>query len=98
MLKHWRFGLNEYLRAFSKTLFLKQLQILIPDLKITDLKPGRSGVRAMALDPEGNMVDDFAYEITENSLHVLNAPSPAATACLAIADDIVFLMKNKWNL
>jgi L-2-hydroxyglutarate oxidase len=44
------------------------------------------------------MVDDFAYEITENSLHVLNAPSPAATACLAIADDIVFLMKNKWNL
>ncbi len=98
MAKYWRFGLDEYRRAFSKSLFLKQLQRLLPDLKITDLKPGRSGVRAMALDANGNMIDDFAYEVTEGSIHVLNAPSPAATACLAIADDIVQLAKNSWKL
>lgn len=98
MAKHWRFGLAEYRRAFSKSLFLKQLQRLLPDLKLSDLKPGRSGVRAMALDAEGNMIDDFTYEVTEGSLHVLNAPSPAATACLAIADDIVQLAKNTWKI
>ncbi len=98
MAKHWRFGLEEYRRAFSKSLFLKQLQRLLPDLKLSDLKPGRSGVRAMALDANGNMIDDFAYEVTEGSIHVLNAPSPAATACLAIADDIVQLAKNSWNI
>ncbi len=96
--KHWRFGLAEYRRAFSKSLFLKQLQRLLPDLKLNDLKPGRSGVRAMALDVNGNMVDDFAYEVTPNSIHVLNAPSPAATACLAIADDILQLAKITWKL
>jgi len=98
MWKHWRFGWYEYRKAFSKSLFLKQLQRLLPSLTLGDLKPGRSGVRAMALDANGNMIDDFAYEITEHSLHVLNAPSPAATACLAIGDDIVNLAQNSWNL
>lgn len=82
--KHWRFGLNEYRRAFSKHLFLKQLQNLIPSLTMGDITPGRAGVRAMALNPDGSMVDDFLFEVTPRSIHVLNAPSPAATACLAI--------------
>ena len=82
--KHWRFGLDEYKRAFSKRLFLERLQRLIPDLTMSDIVPGRAGVRAMALDPEGNMIDDFKIVHSERSLHVLNAPSPAATACLAI--------------
>ena len=54
-----------------------------------EIKRGKSGVRAQALDKDGNLVDDFLIEETINSLHVINAPSPAATACLAIADEIV---------
>lgn len=88
-LKHWRFGLAEYRRAFSKRLFLKQLQRLIPDLTMADLTPGRSGVRAMALAPDGQMVEDFAWETHSGAIHVLSAPSPAATACLVIGGEIV---------
>ena len=63
-----------------------------------EIKRGKSGVRAQALDKDGNLVDDFLIEETINSLHVINAPSPAATACLAIADEIVkrVLIKNKY--
>ena len=86
--KHWRFGLDEYKRAFSKRLFLNRLQKMIPSLEMDDLKPGRAGVRAMALDPNGEMVDDFNIIHHENALHVLNAPSPAATAGLAIGTAI----------
>ncbi|HNR18503.1 MAG TPA: L-2-hydroxyglutarate oxidase [Bacteroidia bacterium] len=82
--KHWRFGLDEYKRAFSKRLFLERLQRLIPTLEMDDITPGRAGVRAMALDPDGNMIDDFKIEYHNNAIHVLNAPSPAATAALAI--------------
>lgn len=86
--KHWKYGLEEYKRAFSKKLFLKTLQRLIPSLTMEDLKPGRAGVRAMALGEDGAMIDDFKIEYTGNSIHVLNAPSPAATASLAIGDQI----------
>jgi L-2-hydroxyglutarate oxidase len=86
--KHWRFGLNEYRRAFSKKLFLKTLQRIIPSLTMDDLTPGRAGVRAMALDPYGDMIDDFKIEYRDHSIHVLNAPSPAATACLAIGSEV----------
>lgn len=86
--KHWRFGLDEYRRAFSKRLFLERLQKLIPSLEMDDITPGRAGVRAMALDPDGNMIDDFKIEYHGNALHVLNAPSPAATACLAIGNAV----------
>ncbi len=82
--KHWRHGLDEYRRAFSKKLFLSQLQRLIPSLEMDDLQPGRAGVRAMALDPNGEMIDDFKIEYRQDSIHVLNAPSPAATSALAI--------------
>lgn len=86
--KHWQHGLDEYRRAFSKPRFLKTLQRLIPSLTIADITPGRAGVRAMALQPDGAMVDDFAFAETERSIHVLNAPSPAATACLAIGSEL----------
>ena len=87
--KHWRFGLDEYKRAFSKRLFLKQLQGMCPSLSMEDIKPGRSGVRAMALGDNGDVIDDFKIEYQDRSIHVLNAPSPAATACLAIGDEVM---------
>ena len=82
------FGINEYRRAFSKRLFLKTLQRLVPSLTLEDLKPGRSGVRALLLAENGDTRDDFRIETTDRSIHVLNAPSPAATASLAIGDHI----------
>ena len=85
------FGINEYRRAFSKRLFLKTLQRLVPSLTLEDLKPGRSGVRALLLAENGDTRDDFRIETTERSIHVLNAPSPAATASLAIGDHIADL-------
>jgi (S)-2-hydroxyglutarate dehydrogenase len=87
--KHWRYGIEEYRRAFSKKLFLSQLQRLIPSLEMADLAKERAGVRAMALSDTGNMIDDFKIEYKQNGIHVLNAPSPAATACLAIGNEVV---------
>lgn len=96
--KHWRFGLDEYKRAFSKKLFLNRLQGLIPSLTMEDIRPGRAGVRAMALGTDGEMIEDFKIEYRNNSIHVLNAPSPAATACLAIGEDIAEMAKKRFNL
>lgn len=98
LLDNFDFALNEYKRAFSKKLFHKQLQRLIPSLEITDLKPGRAGVRAMALKPDGKMIDDFKIEYKDNSLHVLNAPSPAATAALAIGEEVRMMAQKHFNL
>tara|TARA_R110001606_G_C15368135_1_gene649240 strand:- start:940 stop:2148 length:1209 start_codon:yes stop_codon:yes gene_type:complete len=86
---YWKIGLGEYKRAFSKKRFLTSLQRLVPNLKMEDINKGKSGVRAQALSNDGNLVDDFLIKKTKNSLHIINAPSPAATACLAIADEIV---------
>ena len=93
--QHWQMGLHEQQRAWSKPLFLKALQKLIPDLKSEDIVRSRSGVRAMTLRKSGEMVDDFEFAQHGNNLHVLNAPSPAATACLAIADTIVDKLNGK---
>jgi len=87
--KHWRKGIDEYKRAFSKKLFVKELQKMMPSLTVDDVRTARSGVRAQAIDYNGNMVDDFKILKKNNNIHVINAPSPAATACLAIADEIV---------
>lgn len=96
--KHWRFGVDEYRRAFSKKLFLQRLQKLIPSLTMTDITEGRCGVRAMALSPEGNMIEDFEIAYAEHSIHVLNAPSPAATAGLAIGDEIRIMAEKHFGL
>jgi L-2-hydroxyglutarate oxidase len=85
-LKYWKSGLGEYARAFSRKLFLRQLQRLVPSLADSDIKPCRAGVRAQALERNGKLIDDFRIERQANSIHVLNAPSPAATASLAIGD------------
>lgn len=92
------FGINEYRRAFSKKLFLKTLQRLIPSLTMEDIHPGRAGVRAMLLNKKGDTRDDFRIEYSKNSIHVLNAPSPAATACLAIGGQIAGMAEEHFNL
>lgn len=90
------FGVNEYRRAFSKQLFLKTLQRIIPSLTMEDLKPGRSGVRAMLLSENGDTRDDFRIEHSGNSIHVLNAPSPAATASLAIGEYVSKMAEERF--
>jgi (S)-2-hydroxyglutarate dehydrogenase len=97
----WRFLLrypsmcwNEFRRSFSKRLFCLSLQRLVPQLCIDDLAPGGAGVRAQALSPSGELVQDFYFVRQDRALHVLNAPSPAATASLAIADEIIDLAQN----
>jgi L-2-hydroxyglutarate oxidase len=87
--RHWRAGMGELARSFSKRAFTRALQRLMPELREEDLLPAPAGVRAQALTPEGALVDDFWFERGERSVHVLNAPSPAATAALAIGSAIV---------
>ena len=96
--KHWRFGLNEYRRAFSKQLFLKQIQRLIPSLTMDEIVPGRAGVRAMALGTNGKMIEDFKIEYSDHGIHVLNAPSPAATSCLAIGEQVSEMAEAHFGL
>jgi L-2-hydroxyglutarate oxidase len=86
--RFWKTGLGEYGRSFSKSLFVKSLQRLVPEIQESDLVPGGSGVRAQAVDGEGRMVDDFYFLTEHRSVHVLNAPSPAATASLSIGEQI----------
>lgn len=93
-----KFGINEYRRAFSKKLFLKTLQRMIPSLTMDDLKPGRAGVRALLLREDGDTRDDFRIEYHGNSIHVLNAPSPAATASLAIGGYVADKFEKKFEL
>lgn len=92
----WRFFLRyptlcwqEFKRSYSKMLFCRSLQRLVPDLQIDDLQEGGSGVRAQALSPAGELVQDFYFVRQPQALHVLNAPSPGATASLAIADEVI---------
>lgn len=97
-MNNMSFGINEYRRAFSKKLFLKTLQRMIPSLTMDDIKPGRSGVRALLLGQDGDTRDDFRIEYLENSIHVLNAPSPAATSSLAIGGYVADLAEEKFGL
>jgi L-2-hydroxyglutarate oxidase len=86
--KFWRTGLNEMKRSYSKKLFVTALRKLVPEIQEKDLVSGGSGVRAQALLPNGNLVDDFLIVEGPRALHVCNAPSPAATASFAIAEEI----------
>lgn len=78
----------EIRRSFSKAEFTRSLQKLVPEIREDDIEPGGAGVRAQAMLPEGNLIDDFHFEETDGALHVINAPSPAATASLAIGQRI----------
>jgi L-2-hydroxyglutarate oxidase len=96
--KNARFGINEYRRAFSKKLFLKTLQRMVPSLTMDDLRPGRAGVRALLLRQDGDTRDDFRIEYHGKAIHVLNAPSPAATASLAIGGYIADKANEHFDL
>ena len=86
--RYWRTAIAEIHRSWSKAAFTRSLQRLVPDIRPQDLRPGGAGVRAQALDPNGQLLDDFLLVERPRSLHVCNAPSPAATASLAIAEEI----------
>jgi len=86
--KYWRTGLEEVYRDYSKRAYVKELQRYLPDLQADDLLPGPSGVRAQAVAPDGRLVDDFLMRRAANTVHVQNAPSPAATSSLVIASMI----------
>ena len=86
--KHWRSGLNEFRRSFFKSEFVRALQRLVPEVSEKDLVPGGSGVRAQALKRDGTLMDDFHFVPSGRMLHVLNVPSPAATASLPIGRTI----------
>lgn len=87
--KHWRNAIGEWHRSISKRAFVRALQRLLPEITEHDLVPGGSGVRAQALKPDGALVDDFQFVPSGRVLHVLNVPSPAATASLMIGKTIV---------
>jgi L-2-hydroxyglutarate oxidase len=82
--RYWRTGLGEMHRSFSKSAFVRALQKLVPAIQESDLRTGGAGVRAQAIAPDGALLDDFAIETIGGIVHVLNAPSPAATASLPI--------------
>ena len=88
LAKHRRMSWEELRRSFSKQLFCASLQRLVPDIRQADLAPGGAGVRAQAMSPDGDLVQDFCLLNRPRALHVLNAPSPAATAALAIGQEI----------
>ncbi len=90
--RYWRKGLGELWRSWSKAAFVRSAQRLLPEVREDDFLPGGAGVRAQALDPDGRLVDDFRIERREGQIHVLNAPSPAATASLAIGRHVASLV------
>jgi L-2-hydroxyglutarate oxidase len=96
--KHWRSGLDEFHRSFSKSAFVSALQRLLPEVREEDLIPGGSGVRAQALRRDGTLVDDFQFVPSGKMLHVLNVPSPAATASIIIGRAIVNIAENAFSL
>jgi L-2-hydroxyglutarate oxidase len=94
---YWKMGLGEMRRSFSKKAFVRALQRLIPELGSDDIYPGGSGVRAQALEPNGTLVDDFRIVEAERMIHVLNAPSPAATAAISIGEKIARMAGKNSN-
>ena len=95
-VRYWKTGLGEIARSLSKPRFTSALRAMLPEVSSRELSAAPAGVRAQALGPKGAMLDDFAFKETERSVHVVNAPSPAATASLAIADHIVDRLAARW--
>lgn len=86
--RHWRMGSAELWRSVSKTAFVRALQRLLPEIRASDLRPAAAGVRAQAVTPKGELVDDFLIQTQDRVVNVVNAPSPAATAALTIGQTI----------
>ncbi|MBN1425636.1 L-2-hydroxyglutarate oxidase [Candidatus Fermentibacteria bacterium] len=97
-LRHWRMGLGEGYRSLSKRAFVQALRRLVPDLTAADVAPGGAGVRAQALAPDGALLDDFKIVQAPRMIHVLNAPSPAATAALAIGDSLARIAREQFDV
>jgi L-2-hydroxyglutarate oxidase len=97
-MQYWQTGIGEMYRSFSKRAFVNALQKLIPDLKYDDVHRAGSGVRAQALEPDGKLVDDFRIVETDNMIHVLNAPSPAATSSISIGQSIARMAIENFDL
>ena len=95
--KYFKMGFGEFYRSYNKKAFVKALQKLVPEIQEDDIEAGGSGVRAQALEPDGKLVDDFRIVEAKRMVHVLNAPSPAATASLSIAKTISVLVKKKFE-
>jgi L-2-hydroxyglutarate oxidase len=96
MWKYWRMGLGEFYRSYSKNAFTKALQKLSPGIQKSDLAPGGAGVRAQACTRDGRLIDDFLIEQDDLMIHILNAPSPAATASLAIGETIAEMISKRF--
>ncbi len=96
--RFWRIGAREYLRAGSQHNFARALRRFVPEIEPRDLEPGNCGIRAQALDRSGALLDDFALDGDERTLHVLNAPSPAATASLAIGEALAEMAGRNFSL
>jgi L-2-hydroxyglutarate oxidase LhgO len=96
--KYWQMGLTEMYRDYFKVAYVKELQRYMPELRAQDLLPGPSGVRAQALAPDGGLLDDFLIKHGEHVVHVQNAPSPAATSSLVIAQMIVDEVQSSFDL
>jgi L-2-hydroxyglutarate oxidase len=96
-VKYWKTGLGEIWRSISKAAFVKALRRLLPAIRAVDLEPAPAGVRAQAVAPDGNMVDDFLIQETERVINVVNAPSPAATASLNIGKLIVERLATRFR-
>ncbi len=92
--QHWKNGLGEMRRSWSKREFVRSCQLLVPEVRMEDMTAGGSGVRAQAVEHDGTLVDDFRFVARERFLHVLNVPSPAATASLPIGREIVDMVKK----
>ena len=97
MLKFIGFGIGEYYRSMNKAAFTKGLQKLIPGIRKEDLIPGDAGVRALAVGRNGELIDDFVFAENEWAINVLNAPSPAATACLSIGESVAEKALKRFN-
>jgi L-2-hydroxyglutarate oxidase len=96
--KYWQTGFGELYRSLNKSAFVRALQKLLPEIHESDLVPGGAGVRAQAVSASGALVDDFVIKESRNAVHVLNAPSPGATASLAIGQAITDMAAKNFGL
>jgi L-2-hydroxyglutarate oxidase len=96
--KYWQTGMSEVYRSLSKAQFTKALQRLVPEIRSEDLMTGGAGVRAQAVEDTGKLVDDFRIVETKGAIHVLNAPSPGATASLTISEGILEMAEKSFGL
>lgn len=97
-LANWKTAMREEYRSMIKSVFARSMQRLVPEITVEDLHEPGAGIRAQAVSPKGELIQDFRIVQTATSIHVLNAPSPGATSCLAIADHIVGLAQEAFGL